>query len=1580
MESAAPKASEAGGGRLTDLLRPHARRLGFIVALLALLVATNLALPYAVKLLIDDVFPHEDGSGGNWALLWAILPLLGLIFVIRNALFYPSRMLSVRVSEDVCFSIRQRLFEYLQQLNLRFYKAQQPGKVGSRLLDDTFKIQFFIQEKLPTLLLNLLLAQVLLIILYAVNWRLALASSLVLPLHFGTYWFFKRPIKRRHTEAQENVAAAYGNVIEKFLGVEVVKGFTGEARERARFHSAIDASRHSQIGTQRYEFMQKVVADLFVGAGTVFLFGFGAWQVMSGRMSGGTFIMFFGYVGMLYPAMQEVITGTSHLSKTTACVDRVFEMLNEPGSEAESPHGAGEPLDAPLLGAIEFRNVSFAYGHGRTILRNINLSIRSGERVAITGPSGSGKSTLLNLLPRFIDPTSGEVLVDGHDVRSIPIGRLRRSMGIAFQEVFLFDASISENLRYARPDATQEELADVCRLTGADRFIEKRSEGYESRVGPNGGDLSRGERQRINIARALLKNPLILVLDEAAASIDNTSSVTILRAIFRRLRNRTILFITHKADLVELADRVIVIRDGRVEFDGPPGESALLDLRETPLRGLKAAPPPPMVPERLVTALRPVRSEEDQPAEPMMVKASPQEAHEPTNPEPITQVETTSHPARPQPITAPLLALMFAAMLWPPACSSHSQTLRTFEVDAPRATGGLVVSGADEEGARRLRSAIEGAERTPTFPSRVGPGTSAALLPSREEIDFAEALKSAPSVDEPEPVSLSERLEAGAGDLASPAESSPIPPDAGRLIPLPRLGPTELREIIQSISLTARTEHGYQIVPRDVIVGLPQFPDDINALTLLRRKSDQGSEVLLGAGYRTFLSQPPQVWAVSLVRTGEGAPWSAGDALAQVQAWVDALVAGLNEMRANLTHEDLARAVVQLSYIDAPGALAALQGLGVSVVADAAQVPQSIEYARLPLVIVMPSPSAQQTGLVGDTGATARGTFGVTMLPNTATPLAPDTITSPSSRLLVLYHPANPGQLARIRNLLSDYIDRPARQIFVEGMVLEISEDGLKDLGIEWQFREGPIDLILGKLTAGGVLDTLTFSNLDSRDVPRDWSVKIRALVRDGKAEILSRPGVLTIDNRQATIRVGEDIPIATSQEGTAGISNKLSFNFQYIPTGILLNVRPRTTEHADEISMLIDTVVSAVVPGRDLEIRAPGGDLLATAPTISTRRVQTYARIDNNTPFIIGGLVSRDLTVTHDKVPLLGDLPVVGAVFRASRTQRTKREVIIVLTPYVLPEESYIGGTVPKDEDLFDSFGNQLFRDSYRIRAEDVFDLRFLPENRRLVTYRDLAARVVRRDTRLAEREPYREFLRGRIPGEDILVHRMIYEVVKRLDAAGGHLDLPRLVQADRIIYLESEQFGGYSVQFMERVMTRLGGGGDYLSFFKRKPDKALVFTFHYDRESDDPLHLGTEPIPDVAVYDCPDRKAWGRLLWDLNQPLEDGRKRFSIVLNDESDLTRLRRAIMLKKVIAANGGAEQVSLANFSVGKVLLMPETKEGQTHILDADVARLFFHTEHYYSAAIKEIEQSIADLDAALRTPEIRPLLDGAELP
>ncbi len=576
------------GGRVMGLLRPHGGRMAAVVGLLLGLVLIDLAPPYAIKLLIDDVFadsPFAQRAGGRAGLLALILVGLLLTYLARNTLFFWSKMISLRTSEDVCFSLRKRLFDHLQQMSLRFYSSHQPGSVGARVMDDTYKIQNFIQDKFPLLLLNFLKVQVLVVVLCVLNLRLAVAALAILPLQYAACRFFRVPIRRSHSEAQENLSIAYGSLVEKFLGMEVVKGFSGERRESEIFNQAIDRSRQSQIRSQRYHFFQKVTADLLVGLGTILLIAYGAFEVIRGRMQGGEFVMFFGFVMMLYPAVLSIISDMGHASKATASVGRVFEMLEEPAQEGVGNARADAAGVVLQSGSIELRGVRFAFDPGAEILRGIDLAVRSGERVAIVGPSGAGKSTLVKLLPRFVAPTAGEVLIDGMDTADIPVPVIRGSIGMAFQEVFLFNASIFENLRYAREDATLEEMRAVCRITGIDGVIERLPKGYETRLSDYGAELSRGEKQRLTLARALLKDSRILILDEATASIDPESSYAIVANIFSRNPDRTVLMVTHETRLLGLVDRVVGVRDGEIFFDGTPAAYAAS-------HGLRLAPAP----------------------------------------------------------------------------------------------------------------------------------------------------------------------------------------------------------------------------------------------------------------------------------------------------------------------------------------------------------------------------------------------------------------------------------------------------------------------------------------------------------------------------------------------------------------------------------------------------------------------------------------------------------------------------------------------------------------------------------------------------------------------------------------------------------------------------------------------------------------------------------------------------------------------------------------------------------------------------------------------------------------------------
>ncbi len=406
-----------------------------------------------------------------------------------------------------------------------------------------------------------------------------------------------------------------------------------------------------------------------------------------------------------------------------------------------------------------------------------------------------------------------------------------------------------------------------------------------------------------------------------------------------------------------------------------------------------------------------------------------------------------------------------------------------------------------------------------------------------------------------------------------------------------------------------------------------------------------------------------------------------------------------------------------------------------------------------------------------------------------------------------------------------------------------------------------------------------------------------------------------------------------------------------------MLNIRPRISEDGSEVSMLIDTIVSSTVPGADLEIRDSSDKLLASAPTISSRRVQTYSRIPNDTPFIIGGLVNKEHHTVLDKVPILSDIPFIGGLFQSERTTSSKTEVIIVLTPHVLPENDRILSAMPKDDPRFDSFGNELFRDSYRIKQDDVFDLTFLEKNEPLQHYRELAKDAIKRNYRLKSDPAFAQFADNHFPGESILVTRMVYEIKKRLDLDGA-------IPATRLAFFESEQNGGMKVQFVERALAKAVSSGDTNKFFENDHGTALVISF-----------AAGKAVPEIQKVVCADRNTWQDLLWSLNQETPAGNSRNSIVLNNAGDLIRLRRAVALKHLVELNNGSESLALDQFRVGQYIMIPDIDPKQVHIIDEDVARYFYETEHYYSATLQAIEDGLNNIERAIEDPAINSTLD-----
>ncbi len=544
--------------RLMAFVRPYRWRLVVILVLVVLGSLLGLAGPYAFQFLIDAVLEQN-----NQQLLNQITVIMIILFALQSVIYFFRTYLLSFLGERVMTDMRIHLFDHLQSLSLSFYNAHRTGELVSRLTNDVSTVRVLVTTDITTALSqSITFVGALAIILYT-NWRLTLFMFALIPVVLVAAIWFGKKLRPISTAVQDQLASTTTVMEEVLGGIRVVQSFTREPYESDRFTSNIERAFNLAMRRARLSSMFGPIISFLGFAAVVSIFWFGGREVLAGRLTSGQLFMFLvltltiaGSIGSfsgLWTSLQEALGATN----------RIFDLLDTSSSIAQSPNAL--PLPS-IQGHIIFDGVSFSYQDASEdlILCNINLEIKPGEVLALVGPSGAGKTTLANLIPRFFDPTSGRILVDGQNLRDVELAGLRRQIGIVPQETLLFGGTVRENIQYGRLEASQEEIETAARAANAHEFIQELPQGYETVVGERGARLSGGQKQRIAIARAILKNPSILLLDEATSSLDSESEGLVQQALERLMQNRTSVIIAHRLSTIQNAHRIAVLEDGEL--------------------------------------------------------------------------------------------------------------------------------------------------------------------------------------------------------------------------------------------------------------------------------------------------------------------------------------------------------------------------------------------------------------------------------------------------------------------------------------------------------------------------------------------------------------------------------------------------------------------------------------------------------------------------------------------------------------------------------------------------------------------------------------------------------------------------------------------------------------------------------------------------------------------------------------------------------------------------------------------------------------------------------------------------------
>jgi ABC-type multidrug transport system fused ATPase/permease subunit len=535
-----------------------------------LLAATAVSLlpPYLIGRTINEVHHGKTAMLG-----WLVLAFVGA-GVLGIAFSYLQTFYTGWTGERMLADLRNQLFRHLQRLSLGFYERNRAGVIISRLTNDVEALDQLVTDGVTSLVQNTLLLAGTAVVLFFLDWKLALAALIVMPvMALATAWFRKRS-GRAYRAVRETLGAVTATLAEDIAGMRVLQSFTREGAARENFRVISDRYRQSNMQTVVLSGIYFPVVDFISSAATAVVLGYGSYLAFHGQMSIGVLVAFLAYLSNFFDPVQQLSQLYNTFLSAVAALDKITDLMDEEPEVLD----ADRAVDLRQIdGHVSFADVHFAYGRGPEVLHGIDLDVRAGTTVALVGHTGAGKSTIAKLLARFYDPTEGSIKIDGVDLRQVSQASLRRQLGIVPQEGFLFAGTVAENIAFGRPQAERQEIIAAARAVGADEFIERLENSYETQLGERGSRLSLGQRQLVAFARALLADPRILILDEATSSVDIGTERKIERALRRLLDGRTAFIIAHRLSTIRDADLIVVLEHGKVVEQGTHDQ--LLALR-----------------------------------------------------------------------------------------------------------------------------------------------------------------------------------------------------------------------------------------------------------------------------------------------------------------------------------------------------------------------------------------------------------------------------------------------------------------------------------------------------------------------------------------------------------------------------------------------------------------------------------------------------------------------------------------------------------------------------------------------------------------------------------------------------------------------------------------------------------------------------------------------------------------------------------------------------------------------------------------------------------------------------------------